>query len=330
MSTAYLDDFLCIGSSFPSCLNNVTKTRELLVKLGFIINEDKSSQRPETSCEYLGFAIKLSDMTLELTAKKKVKIQRIAQEFSLRNTCQIREFAGLIGRLIAACPGVAYGMLYTKILEREKLKALIINDRNFDKQMFINSKVKEELRWWISRLPRSACPIRTFKFQQEIFSDASLTGWGAHANGENIQGFWTVSEGKLHINHLELIAAFLALKAFARDYVGSELLLRIDNTTAIAYINRAGGVQFPELNKLARNIWQWCEKRRNWIFASYIPSRENTDTDRESRRSNIDTEWELSDNVFEKIIQRWGTPSIDLFATRANAKVYKYCAWKRP
>ena len=121
----------------------------------------------------------------------------------------------------------------------------------------------------------------------------------------------------------------MALKCFAREVQNCEILLRIDNTTAISYINRMGGVQYVELNQRAKDIWTWCEKRRIWIFASYIPSRENTDADRESRRVNVDTEWELGAPFFQTIVERWGFPEIDLFASRSNAKTEVFCSWKR-
>lgn len=59
-----------------------------------------------------------------------------------------------------------------------------------------------------------------------------------------------------------------------------------------------------------------------------MPSQENTDADRESRRTNIDTEWELANFAF-KIVNRWGHPEIDLFASRNNTKISKFCSWKR-
>lgn len=90
-----------------------------------------------------------------------------------------------------------------------------------------------------------------------------------------------------------------------------------------------GGIQYPRLNSLARDIWQWCEEKEIWVVASYIPSQENTDADRESRRTNIDTEWELVNFAFNKIENRWGHPEIDLFASRNNAKISKFCSWQR-
>lgn len=65
-----------------------------------------------------------------------------------------------------------------------------------------------------------------------------------------------------YINYLELLAAFLGIKCFCKNITNSEILLRIDNTTAISYINRMGGIQFPHLNNIAREIWQWCEERK--------------------------------------------------------------------
>lgn len=55
-----------------------------------------------------------------------------------------------------------------------------------------------------------------------------------------------------------------------------------------------GGIRFPILNKIARKIWQWCEHHHLWVFASYIPSKENVEADKASRIDNIDTEWELA------------------------------------
>ena len=105
--------------------------------------------------------------------------------------------------------------------------------------------------------------------------------------------------------------------------------MRLDNTTAIAYVNNKGGTHVAELNEIARNMWKWCEQRNIVIYAWYIPSKENTDADRESRVNNIDTEWELHQNAFEKIVRYHSPPEIDLFATRANTKCNLFCAWHK-
>ena len=98
-------------------------------------------------------------------------------------------------------------------------------------------------------------------------------------------------------------AIFLALKIFASEMSDCEILLRVDNTTAISYINKMGGTRFLKYNKLSRQIWQCYEARKLYIFASYIPSKENTEANRKSKINNIDTEWEVSSRIFLQIVK---------------------------
>lgn len=94
----------------------------------------------------------------------------------------------------------------------------------------------------------------------------------------------------------------------------------MDNTTAISYINKMGSVRYSDFNNLARIIWQWAENRQNFLVASYIASKENKEADDLSRLTNTDTEWELANWAFTKIIHNFGQPEVDLFATPANTK----------
>lgn len=60
-----------------------------------------------------------------------------------------------------------------------------------------------------------------------------------------------------------------------------DILLRIDNTTAISYINRIGVVQYPHLNQVAKMIWSWCEDGQIFVFAPFIRSALNVEADSE-------------------------------------------------
>lgn len=128
---------------------------------------------------------------------------------------------------------------------------------------------------------------------------------------------------------MELLSALFGLQCFAKDLENCNVLLRIDNTTAISYINRMGGVRFKKLNELTRTIWKWCEEREISIFASYIASKDNVEADIESRRADTETEFELSDVVFRQITEKFSYPDIDLFASRINAKCRNYVSWLR-
>ena len=76
-----------------------------------------------------------------------------------------------------------------------------------------------------------------------IDSDASLEGWGARCPKQRTGGPWSQQECSMHINCLELLAATLAVKTFAKAKTAMSILLRIDNTTAVAYISRRDSLQ---------------------------------------------------------------------------------------
>ncbi|XP_077257548.1 uncharacterized protein LOC143894793 [Temnothorax americanus] len=327
-SVTYLDDMLFVASSRQACIDNVKTSIELLEYLGFIINYKKSSLEPSQITEFLGIMYNSVMMTLELPEDKKQKILDLLKKFVPGKTVSLRQWSSFVGSINACCPAVKYGRLYTKGFERVRYLGLLKNDNNYDAKICLPENLEPDFRWWKINIPKSSNPIRQGNYKHEIFSDASTTGWGAFCEGNKARGFWTENERKWHINRLELKAALFAIKSFARDLRNCEILLRMDNTTAIAYVNKMGGVQHPNLHRIAKEIWQWCEVRNIWLVASYIKSEDNVEADQESRIKNIDTEWELADYAFRHAVKAFGDPKIDLFATRCNTKCEKFFAWE--
>lgn len=326
LSLIYLDDLLNIGDTYESCKNNVKYIILLLEKLGFIINDKKSQTNPSKKCKYLGFFLNSEKYSVDLPDNKKTQIINLIKHFEVGKTYKIRFVAQLIGILVAASHAVEYSKTYCKRLERAKWLALTINNENFEGYMKISNYMLEDLTWWNINVLTGSNPIRHKKYKMIISTDASGSGWGAECNSVTTRGFWSQSDKKFHINYLELLAAFFGLKCFASDLSNCEILMRIDNTTAIAYINKAGGIKYPHLSELARKIWQWCESKKIWIVASYIASKENIVADTASRDTNLDTEWELADKYFKQIVKKFGNCNIDLFASRTNSKCKIFCS----
>ncbi|XP_036138899.1 uncharacterized protein LOC118644431 [Monomorium pharaonis] len=177
--------------------------------------------------------------------------------------------------------------------------------------MNIPSFLYADFQWWINILSdqNQANAIRSGIPTRELFSDASLSGWGA-AYGD-----------------LRTHAAFYALKCFASDLANCDILLRLDNTTAISYINRFGSIQHPHLMLLAKQIWHWCEERNIFLFASYIASIHNTIADYESRIISPVTKWSLFQAAFLALSKSLGPFDMDFFASTLNAKCEAYVSW---
>uniref|UniRef100_A0ABD2WJK2 Tyr recombinase domain-containing protein n=2 Tax=Trichogramma kaykai TaxID=54128 RepID=A0ABD2WJK2_9HYME len=267
-------------------------------------------------------------MRIELTKEKKTSIKNKVSQVQEKKNCNYEELLSLIGTLVSACPAVKYGWLYYKELERIKWKLGPIGECNNLTKVAINDKALKDLEWWEKHIQASFNNIRQFNFKREIFSDASMTGWGGVCNNKHIHGFWDDQEKNQHINFLELQAAYLVLKEFSKFDKNCQILIRIDNLVAISYINKMGGIKYDYLNEITRKIWIWCMKRNIWLFAEYVASKENP-ADKDSRIKNADTEWELSNEAFNQIVRKLGKPDMDLFASNENKKCSNFCSWQR-
>ncbi|XP_011883675.1 PREDICTED: uncharacterized protein LOC105570834 [Vollenhovia emeryi] len=323
------DDLLLFGLSEQNCLRNLRASMDLLSSLGFLLNYKKSQLIPAQRCKYLGFIFDSVQQSVAIPQKRRRNLLRLMLSISNKRKCQIRSFARMIGSLISVCPAVQYGLLYTKALERTKLRALAYSRDSYSATMDIQFYLTEDFQWW----------IRVFQTQNKLIS--SVPGWqlvkfsrtllyrggGASCGKLRTHGWWSAEEKTSHINLLEFRAAFYALQCFAPDLRDCDVLLRIDNTTAIACINRFGSVQYPYLFAIARQIWTWCENRNLMVFASYIASIENTIADQESRVISADTEWSLSEDAFHRLSLEFGPFDLDLFASIINAKCTAYVSW---
>ena len=103
--------------------------------------------------------------------------------------------------------------------------------------------------------------ISTFspiKIDLVMFSDSSLSGWGATGNSVTTKdSVWTAEEEDKHINELEVMAAFNAFRSFAPSSVGISIRMFIDNSTVVSYINRSGWTHSCFCSRVAQDIALW-------------------------------------------------------------------------
>ncbi|CAC5385879.1 unnamed protein product [Mytilus coruscus] len=155
-------------------------------------------------------------MVVKLAPKKVANIVELCRTLLMKCFVTIREFAQLIGKLVASEHGVLYAPVFYKTLEIQKDVELKLNKGNFDARIILSNESKQCINWWIENIHDSYKPI-VFKLpDRKIESDSSMLGYGALdvTNNLTLSGVWSLSERNKHINFLELKAAFLALKAF--------------------------------------------------------------------------------------------------------------------
>ena len=159
-------------------------------------------------------------------------------------------------------------------------------------------------------------------------TDASNLGWGAVRDSVTTGGRWTFAEQNLHINVLELKTALFGLQSLCRSVNSKHIRIRIDNVTAVSYINKMGGTKSNRGNCISNSIWKSAISSKNFITAEHLAGSENFLADKASRVFHDFTEWQLNQNCFNTIVKLFGTPEIDLFASHLNFKCNLYVSWQ--
>ena len=83
-----------------------------------------------------------------------------------------------------------------------------------DHQIGLTTQILQHLKWWLQEdLYLHGIPMKIDPPSHTIFTDASLSGWGAHVEPEGLlfHGLWTEDQSRLHINVLEMKAILLSL-----------------------------------------------------------------------------------------------------------------------
>ncbi|KAJ1149391.1 hypothetical protein NDU88_002201 [Pleurodeles waltl] len=153
---------------------------------------------------------------------------------------------------------------------------------------------------------------------------------GSSSGDLEIKGCWSPVEQRFHINLLELRAIRLALKAFLPSLRSQSVQVLMDNTTAMWYINKQGGVGSYLLCREALRLWSWLQDHKICLVANHLAGVLNVRVDGLSRLISTDHEWRFHPDLVLYIFQMWGFPQIDLFATRENVHCPSFCSLQYP
>ena len=326
---AYIDDILLIAGSKDQALDHAQALVHLLESLGFIINTEKSVLTPSQTIEFLGLSVSSIDMELRLPLAKIKQIRAEARKMMrMAEPPSARTLARLLGKMNSTTCVIPPAPLFYRSLQMALSNTLETHSQNYEGLVMLRPDSLEELQWWDTEMSKwNGKTLLKREVDMVIDSDASLQGWGARCGTQTTRGAWSQRETALHINCLELLAATLAVQSFAKGQSRLNILLRIDNTTAVAYINHLGGTVSRELVNLTKNLWMWCLERNIHITAQHLPGIQNTVADAESRSQTDRTDWKLPPNIFLKIQQTFGPLEVDLFATRLSAQCQRYFSW---
>ncbi|KAL0187925.1 hypothetical protein M9458_015024, partial [Cirrhinus mrigala] len=162
---------------------------------------------------------------------------------------------------------------------------------------------------------RTEFPLGQVSRHIVVNTDASTTGWGAVCNGQAALGSWTEPRLRWHVNCLELLAVFLALRRFLPMLRHKHVLVHTDNTATVAYINHQGGLRSRRMSQLARHLLRWSQTRLKSLRAVHVPGELNCAADALSQQLTHPGEWRLHPQVVQLISSQFGRAQVDLFAS---------------
>ena len=322
----YIDDWLVLASNRATCQNQTQSLKSLACKLGFVVNEEKSDLTPSQEFTYLGMVFNTREQTICPTQARRTAITELLQSLLSYQQSPARRLNKAIGMMESLSPLLQLGRVHKRPLQRELSRRFNQAKDSWNKQIQTSQWLRQAVSQWLDPVwINSPVPMNPPTPSATIFTDASEKGWGAHMDSHTAQGKWQPQAQPRHINNLELEAVYNALVAFQAEIPNGTILVRSDNSTVVALINKQGGTRAPTLSKRAEEIILWAHSKGWSLAAKHIAGSANIMADLLSRPDKIiQTEWSIAHHALERIWSTWDKPLLDLFATKFSKRLPLY------
>jgi hypothetical protein len=315
-----------MGESPEEVQRHLKIVTELFISVGFIINWAKSEVSPTQVIEFLGLQVDTLALSFSLPETKVESIIASCVSLLNQNLVKLRDLASVLGNFSWAIPTVPFAQGHCRLLQKFYIRSVRYFE-DLNKTVVLPTEARADLEWWVANLRHSNGKAFFLSDPDlEICSDASLKGWGAVCDGITTRGPWLKEDGSRHINELELMGALFALQTFTKDSANISVHLFLDNSTAVAYVNKCGGTRSGSLTAIAAKIVSWCESRSLTLTASHLPGILNSVADRESRSTLDASDWMLYQEAFRLLHNLWPM-QVDLFAAAWNAQLPQFVSW---
>ncbi|XP_019905069.2 uncharacterized protein LOC105026845 [Esox lucius] len=315
---AYLDDLLVLAHSAEQARIHTFRLVSQLTRLGFAVNWGKSAPQPCRLVVFLGLQLSTVSMRARVSEARRETILRALAHVQPSHMVSVHAIMSLLGLMSSAHAVVPLGMLHMRGLQRWFARQRLDPVRHRRRLVRVPDSLGRDLAFWGD--PRTllrGVPMGRVSVRVPVFTDASLTGWGGTCQSRSVRGVWPPLER--HINWLELDTIRRVLLHFAPALRGRDVLVWSDNRTAVAYVNRQGGVRSLPLHLLAVQIWEWAHMHLRSLRALHIPGELNVGADLLSRGGPRDDEWRLHPDIVAELWRRFGRAQVDLFASREDA-----------
>ena len=318
----YLDDWLIRASSRAQAQLHSDLVIRVLQHLGWIINFEKSELVPSQTFDFIGMQFNTRTHTVAPLPKMRLKVSNTLDHWRTRTTVTARDLHRLLGILSFMATLVPRGRLRLRPIQWWAKEAWCQEQGQWSDSVLITPTILNQVAWWASPAIWGGCPLSVRETELTLFTDASCQGWGAQLGDRSLRGSWTTPQRRQHINVLEMEALLCAVRGFIPFLRHRAVRWMCDNSVAVSYIRKEGGTQSFQLTRLTIRVLKFCDRKDIVIVPVYLPGARNIQADSLSRPGQtLATEWAIDRQLLIPVFSRWGTPTIDLFATFANRKL---------
>lgn len=315
----YLDDGLVWGSSYEVCASAVAIVRRDLAEAGWITAEEKCSWIPKQSITWLGLTVDLAKMSLGVSEKRRAKTA-VALEALSSPLPSVRDRLRFAGHIVSSLLVLGdQGRLHTRAFYHTVTEWA----PQYNRRVPLSELERSEVAWWqesYSKVSERSL-LDHPGVDYIISSDASSVAIGAVSGTARAHRNLSEKERSLSSTHRELLAAFWAITSFRAFPPGSRLLLRVDSQSAAHIITK--GSMKAALHAIAVLIWESVRVRSLELQIQWVPREKNQEADEVSK--TVDRhDWGIREEWFLACCERWGRPSVDLFADASTAKCARF------
>ncbi|KAI2647325.1 Transposon Ty3-G Gag-Pol polyprotein [Labeo rohita] len=222
----YIDDWLILAASESLAVQHRDVVLAHMKALGLRLNAKKSVLSPTQRTTYLGVVWDSTTMQARLSPARIESILAAVKRVKEGRSLTVKQFLQLLGLMAAASNVIPFGLLYMRPLQWW-LKTKGFSPRGNPLRMIkvtcrgLRALDMWRKPWFLNQGPVLGAPCR----RVSLATDASLTGWGAVMSGRSARGLWSGRHLSWHINCLEMLAVFRALKYFLPDLKDRHVLV---------------------------------------------------------------------------------------------------------
>ena len=183
----YLDDWLSRNQNRQRLLERRQFILSLITSLGLIINYEKSDLVPAQVFTFIGMEFLTHTNIVRVPQTRQMKILETVRMVLQKTSISARDFLSLLGQLNAAADFVMLGRLHLRPLQMSLHNQWQPQKLPLCHQICMTTKILQHLKWWLQEdRYHQGVPLKIDPSSHTIFTDASLSGWGAHVELEGL------------------------------------------------------------------------------------------------------------------------------------------------